>query len=140
VNQLSRLTALNESAYQANLEEAALRERLSDFTGAALALERAVYISPVEAPVHARLAGLYQRTGEKRKAVRERQAVLALDPVDRAEARYQLAAAYLDAGDVALARQEVLRSLEEAPSFEKAQELLLKIRSANEKKADTTKE
>jgi tetratricopeptide (TPR) repeat protein len=130
VSQLSKLTTLNESAYQANLEEGALRERLSDFTGAALALERAIYISPVEAPVHARLAGLYRRTGEKRKAVRERQAVLALDPVDRADALYQLAAAYYDAGDVTAARQEVLRSLEDAPSFEKAQDLLLKIREA----------
>jgi Tfp pilus assembly protein PilF len=50
-----------------------------------------------------------------------------LNPVDRAEALYQLAHAYSRAGDRAAARREVLRALEVAPSFEKAQELLLEV-------------
>ncbi|MBI4499766.1 MAG: tetratricopeptide repeat protein [Gemmatimonadetes bacterium] len=129
-DELARLTAINENDYRANLEEAKLREGLADLAGAAQALERAIYISPMEPSVHAKLAALYARTGEKRKAIRERKAVLALDPVDRAEALYQLAAAYFEAGDLPAARGQVLRSLEEAPSFEKAQELLLRIRSA----------
>jgi Tfp pilus assembly protein PilF len=54
-------------------------------------------------------------------------AVLALNPVDEAEARYQLALAWFQAGDMAAARREVLRALEIAPAFEKAQELLLRI-------------
>jgi tetratricopeptide (TPR) repeat protein len=135
VTELSRLTALSESDYRANLEEAALREQLEDWTGAAAALERAVYISPVEAKVHARLAELYSRTGAKQKAVRERLAVVALDPVDRAEALYQLANAYFEAGQFTDARRQVLRALEEAPSFAKAQELLLRIHNATEKQA-----
>ena len=45
-----------------------------------------------------------------------------------AEAQYNLARAYLSAGKKPEARRFVLRSLENAPSFEKAQELLLKIR------------
>jgi Tfp pilus assembly protein PilF len=61
--------------------------------------------------------------------VRERRALVALNPVDKAEALYQLALAYFDAGDVASARREVLRALEEAPNFEKAQELLLRLRT-----------
>jgi tetratricopeptide (TPR) repeat protein len=130
VSELSKLTALNESDYRANLEEADLRERLSDLPGATAALERAIYISPMQAAVHTRLADLYRRTGDKQKAIRERRAVLALDPVDRADAWYQLAAAYFDAGEMASARKEVLHALEEAPSFEKAQQLLLKVRAA----------
>jgi tetratricopeptide (TPR) repeat protein len=130
VAELAKLTAYNESDYKANIEEADLREQLGDAAGAAEALERSIYISPMQGPVHVRLAALSTRLGEKQKAVRERRAVLALDPVDRAEALYQLAAAHLDAGDAAAARREVLRALEEAPSFEKAQELLLKIRAA----------
>jgi hypothetical protein len=59
--------------------------------------------------------------------VRERRAVVALDPVDRAEARYQLAKALAAAGDRASARREVLLALEEAPSFEQAQTLLLDL-------------
>jgi Tfp pilus assembly protein PilF len=47
--------------------------------------------------------------------------------VDRPEALYQLAVAYHDAGDMAAARHTVLRALEDAPNFEKAQTLLLTI-------------
>jgi Tfp pilus assembly protein PilF len=55
---------------------------------------------------------------------------VALNPVDRAEAFYQLAVAYRDAGAPADARRSVLRALEEAPHFERAQELLLALRDA----------
>jgi Tfp pilus assembly protein PilF len=50
--------------------------------------------------------------------------------VDRAEALYQLALAYHEAGDSVGARREVLHALEEAPNFEKAQTLLLSLRRA----------
>ena len=63
--------------------------------------------------------------------MRERQAVVALNPVDRAEALYQLALAYYEAGDGQSARREVLRALEDAPNFEKAQELLLRLQRGN---------
>jgi Tfp pilus assembly protein PilF len=78
--------------------------------------------------VHQRLAELFAELGRHAGAVRERRAVLALDPVDRPEARYQLARALFAAGDAAGARREVLAALEEAPAFERAQELLLEIR------------
>ena len=55
--------------------------------------------------------------------------VVALAPVDRAEALYQLALAHHEAGNASAARSEVLRALEEAPNFEKAQSLLLTLRS-----------
>ena len=57
-----------------------------------------------------------------------REALVALNPVDQAEARYQLALAHFQAGDRDAARREVLRALEIAPNFERAQELLLRIR------------
>jgi Tfp pilus assembly protein PilF len=56
---------------------------------------------------------------------------VALNPVDRAEALYQLAQAYYDAGDAQAAKREVLRALEDAPNFEKAQELLLKLQQGS---------
>ena len=45
---LARLTAINESHYQANLELAMAREEKGDAAGAAAALERALYIWPFE--------------------------------------------------------------------------------------------
>jgi tetratricopeptide (TPR) repeat protein len=129
-DELAALTAINERDYQAHLELAEVREALGDRDGAAGALERAIYISPYDMTLHARLAAMYSEAGEAQKAIRERRAVLALDPVDRAEALYQLSLAYFEAGDVANARRIVLRALEDAPSFEKAQDLLLEIRAS----------
>ncbi len=130
-NELIALTERNEDAYTANVELAGMLEQLGDTAGAAAALERAMYISPYDAALHVRLANHYARLGDKAKVVRERAAVVALNPVDRAEALYQLALAYYEAGEPQAARREVLRALEDAPNFEKAQELLLKLQRAN---------
>ena len=64
------------------------------------------------------------------RAIRERAAIVALGPVDKADALYQLAAAQHAAGDDVQARKSVLRALEEAPNYEKAQTLLLELYDA----------
>jgi tetratricopeptide (TPR) repeat protein len=130
-NELSAMTLRNEDHYAANIELSTVLEQLGDSAGAAAALDRAMYISPYDQAQHVRLAALYAHIGNKRGAVRERQAVVALNPVDRAEALYQLALAYYEAGDGQSARREVLRALEDAPNFEKAQELLLRLQRGN---------
>jgi len=135
-NELTALTLRNEDDYRANVELAGMLEQLGDTAGAAAALDRAMYISPYEAPLHIRLASHYARLGDRAKAVRERAAVVALNPVDRAEALYQLALAYYEAGDALAARREVLRALEDAPNFEKAQELLLRLQRTNRSGGD----
>jgi cellulose synthase operon protein C len=129
--ELTALTLRNEEHYTANVELAGVLEQLGDTAGAAAALERAMFISPYDAALHVRLASHYGRLGDKTKAVRERQAVVALNPVDRAEALYQLALAYYQAGETQAARREVLRALEDAPNFERAQELLLRLQGTN---------
>jgi tetratricopeptide (TPR) repeat protein len=130
-NELTAMTLRNEDHYGANIELSKVLEQLGDTAGAAAAIERAMYISPYEVGDHVRLATLYGRLGNRAKAVRERLAVVALNPVDRAEALYQLAQAYYEAGDAQAAKREVLRALEDAPNFEKAQELLLKLQQGN---------
>src|SRR5688572_13177847 len=122
-------TLLNESDYASNLALAEMLETLGDRRGASAALERAIWISPYDPAIHVRLAGHLAATGDKTKVVRERRAIVALDPVDRAEARYQLALALSEAGDRAAARREVILALEEAPSFERAQVLLLQLQT-----------
>ncbi|HEV8150609.1 MAG TPA: tetratricopeptide repeat protein [Gemmatimonadales bacterium] len=125
---LARYTTLDESAWDANADEAALREQTGDVAGAAAALERMLWISPYDAGVHLRLAGLAERLGDFRRAVRERRATLAAQPADPLEARYQLARTLSLAGDSAAARREILQVLEGAPGFEKAQLLLLQLK------------
>ena len=60
---------------------------------------------------------------------------VALGPVDKADALYQLALAQHEAGEDAQARKSILRALEEAPNYEKAQTLLLTIYDARTKQA-----
>jgi tetratricopeptide (TPR) repeat protein len=129
---LARVTALDESALEANRQEAALRQETGDVAGAAAALQRSLWIFPYDAAAHARLAELADRLADPAQAVKERRAVVALAPTDMLEARYQLARALVRAGDSAAARREVLQVLESAPGFEKAQALLLELRKRPE--------
>jgi Tfp pilus assembly protein PilF len=63
-------------------------------------------------------------------AVREFKAVVALKPVDQAAAYTDLAESYFRSGQRAEARRQTLAALEIAPSYERAQDLLLKITEA----------
>ena len=124
---LKVLVLSDESNYEANVQLAALAIAARDTTTAIESLERAIYINPFPPAIHVSLAALAIATKDYVLGVRESEALVALDPVDRAEALYRLALAYKEAGDPAKAKRSVLRALEDAPNFEKAQELLLAI-------------
>ena len=124
---LSQYVLHNETDYAAHLELARLRTAVGDSAGAADALDRALYIDPYDIAVHQQLATLFHGLGDKAKVIRERRAVVALVPADKSEAYYQLALAYHEAADDVNARKSLLRSLEEAPNYVRAQELLLDI-------------
>ena len=126
--ELAALVALAEDDYRAHTELAVVRIALGDTAGAIAALEGAMFISPYEPETHGELASLAEAGGAPETAVRERRAILALDPVDRAAAEYRLARAHLLAGDRTQARRAVLRALEQAPNYQDAQELLLQLR------------
>ena len=128
---LHRLNELSESNYEALLMEAELLEELQRPSEAAAALNKAVLIWPYDMELHQRLATLNADVGNHEEAVRERSAVIALRPVDRAEAFYLLAVAQNDAGDPAASRRSVLRALETAPNYSAALELLLELRGGD---------
>jgi tetratricopeptide (TPR) repeat protein len=116
--------------YEPHMMLADMLQQRGDLAGAADALERAMYINPFGAEVHERMAGLYKQAGDKLKVVRERRALVGLNPVDRAGAWYRLAVAQDEAGDATGAVRSVVRSLEDAPNFQLAQELLLKLKGS----------
>ncbi len=132
LHELETLTSIDESFLAANLEESQLREAAGDGDGAIEALQRAVNIYPFDEETHGRLAELAAGRARHPVAVRAREALVALDPVDMAGALYQLALAQYQAGDVASARRTVLRALERAPNFEAAQDLLMTLRGSPE--------
>lgn len=128
IGELSAISARNEAAFAENVRLAGLHREAGDVKGAVAALERTLFITPFDAGVHDTLATLAAASGAHAAAIRSRRALVALDPTDRVEALYLLAKAYADAGDAAAARREVLRALDLAPNYEKAQELLLMLR------------
>jgi tetratricopeptide (TPR) repeat protein len=128
LSMLEQITSRNETAWEANMLEADLREARGDKAGAIRALDRLNWIWPYDPMVHVRIATLSAAQGDRARAVLERRAIIAIGPTDLLEARYELARALRDAGEIAAARRELLQVLEAAPSFEKAQALLLELR------------
>lgn len=129
VEQLARITTRNSTAWDANVLEAELRKQLGDTVGMKRALERLIWISPYDPAVHTQLAEVSTRTRDFKRAILERRAIIALDPADKLEAQYQLARALIDGGELVEARRTLLNVLEQSPGFEKAQTLLLELRS-----------
>ncbi len=122
------LLALNESHYDARVALGALLSGGGDGAGAAGVLRQLAYIHPYEITDHEHLAALMEEVGDLDGAIAERRAVLALRPVDRAVAHYQIARLLHLKGDHAAARSAVLAALETAPNYEDALDLLLELR------------
>ena len=124
---LESLLQHNETAWDEHLTLADLLAAAGRGEEEAAILERTLFISPFDADVHRRLAESASAGGRFDVAVRERAALVALDPPDRADALYRLALAEQDAGRTEQARRTVLRALEVAPGYDPAQELLLDL-------------
>jgi tetratricopeptide (TPR) repeat protein len=89
--------------------------------------ERIVAVDPFDGGAHAVLGRLAMDRGDAETAAREFQAVLTLKPVDQAAAHTDLAESYLKLGRRAEARTQTLRALEIAPTYQRAQNLLLEL-------------
>jgi Tfp pilus assembly protein PilF len=102
------------------LAEAAGDERLM-----ALALTRIVSLDPFDATAHSGWGRMALKKRDLPVATREFRAALQTGAADKAAAHCDLGESYLLGGDRAAAKKEALAALEIAPSFERAQELLL---------------
>jgi tetratricopeptide (TPR) repeat protein len=119
----------NETDAAAHAKLARLKHELGDRKGAVEVLKQTFYIHPFDAGLHKLAGGIYLELGNPAEAIREFRVQIALAPPDLAEAHYDLARSLEAAGDSKEAKREVLRSLEIAPGFDKAQGLLLKLRA-----------
>jgi len=128
---LQALTRADETNADAFNRLARLRLAAGDRAGALDAIKQSFYINPFDAALHKLAGDVYLDQGNAGEAAKEYRVLVALNPPDKAEAHYDLARSLDAVGNRAEARREVLRSLEIAPGFEKAQELLLKLRGAN---------
>ncbi len=109
-------------------ELAKLQEDLGQGSEAAATLDRINSIYPVrDEELHRHLGELWFAQGNFAGAIREDAAVVAMNPLDKAGAEFQLARAYYAAGEKAKAEEALLLALEAAPGFRPAQRLLLEI-------------
>jgi len=105
------------------LAEAALED--SDFEQAAYFLDRAIQVDPYRSEVHELKARYAEAVNDSAAAVTEYEVLMQLEISDPVEARTNLAQAYLNNGQASKAKQNLLYALEQAPSYERAQRLLL---------------
>ena len=113
---------------------ATLEEESGAPADAAATLDRLNYVYPVDEELHRRLGDLWFAENNFSGAIREYNAVVALNPLDKASAQFHLARAYFAAGDKDKAEDHVLASLEAAPGYRPAQKLLLQLKDSNEGK------
>jgi tetratricopeptide (TPR) repeat protein len=106
---------------------AALEDEAGDKKAAAASLERLNFIYPQDEELHRKLGDLLLAQNNVQGAVREYQAVLAGKPLDQAASHFQLAKALRQANRADDAREQVLLSLEAAPGYKPAQQLLLEL-------------
>lgn len=105
------------------LAEAALQE--NNYEQAAYYIDRAIQVDPYRQDVHQLKAQYAMAVDDSQLAVTEYEVLMKLEISDPVEARTNLAEAYLKNGQVAEAKQNILYALEQAPSFLRAQQLLL---------------
>jgi predicted Zn-dependent protease len=89
------------------------------------ALKIVAELDPFDADTHGQLGGRLLAKGDAAGALREFQATLALGPANPAEAHADVAEALLKLGRPADARRQALLALKIAPTFARAQDLLL---------------
>lgn len=88
-------------------------------------IDRAIQVDPYRQDVHLLKARYADTVNDTELAVTEYEVLMKLEISDPVEARTNLAEAYLNNGQVSEAKQNILYALEQAPSFQRAQQLLL---------------
>lgn len=102
-----------------------------NFERAEYYIDRAIQVDPYRSGVHELKARYATAIEDSALAVTEYEVLLKLEINDPVEARTDLAEAYLRNGQLDEARQSVLYALEQAPSYRRAQEVLLQSVDGN---------
>lgn len=127
IDALERLLARDDTNIEAARRLAALVDPSREPARAARAWARVAELDPFDATASAALGRHALDTSAPEVAARWFRAALAAGPVDKAAAYCDLAESYLAVGAAPQARRQVLAALEVAPSYARAQDLLLTL-------------
>jgi tetratricopeptide (TPR) repeat protein len=127
MRELEMLLEYDETSIEAVRLYATLAEETGDQLRLGQAYERLIEIDPFDPISHQVLGRMALEDGRTALATRELTVALALDPVDRVAAHTDLAESLFLSRNFPQAKNQVMSALEIAPSYERAQELLLAI-------------
>jgi tetratricopeptide (TPR) repeat protein len=118
---------VDDSSREPILGAAEIYEKRKDWASLARVLDLSIYIHPYDVETQKRLGEASLEGENWDLAIAAYRSLVALNTMDPAGTHYDLARAFFASGDTGSAKQEILRSLEIAPSYRKAQKLLLKL-------------
>ncbi|MBW2430944.1 MAG: tetratricopeptide repeat protein, partial [Deltaproteobacteria bacterium] len=125
LQELEALTRYQQHAFDACYRLAKAYLDRHDDAKAIYFLERAIAVDPYQPDVHRLLATTAYKTADYERAIRGFKILTALEVTDPVGAYTDLAQAYLAGGHKKEAKSAVLFALEIAPTFERAQNILL---------------
>jgi tetratricopeptide (TPR) repeat protein len=124
---LEKLTEQDHTDVNSARQLAGLTDVVKDERRHRVALQRVVAVDPFDAPAHTTLGRMALASGQTAEAIKMFRVAIAAGPIDRASAHADLAEALFAGGQREDAKREALAALEIAPTFERAQDLLLKL-------------
>ena len=93
--------------------------------------QRMLAVNPLLPATHRWLAEAADHLNDRPTSIAAYRSLLAMDPVDPAESHFQLAQLLYREGQIQAARRQILQSLEHAPDYRAALNLLLEIRQGD---------
>ena len=125
VRELEALVKYQQHAFDACFKLAQAAYKQKDYDKSTYYLERAIAVNPYHEDTHKMFAAIAMEKTDYETAVREYQVLLVLDTTDPVRAHTDLADALIRAGKKTEAKESALAALEIAPTFERAQTILL---------------
>ena len=127
LDQFKTWSRMDGDARDPLLKAAEIYRSRKDWASAANLLHLSVFINPYDEDVLKKLGEAAMESGKWPVAATAFSTLVGVSISGQAEAHYQLARALLASGNTPEAKREVIHSLEIAPAYREAQELLLKL-------------
>ena len=125
IRALQAVMAVDSADVESARQLVALLEPIGDTARTAVAYGLVAELDPFDATAQGAVGRRALEQRDPGTALRAFRSALAGGPADRAAAHLDLGEAYFMAGELGDAKREIIAALEIAPSFERAQDLLL---------------
>ena len=131
LRELELLLDHDESSPETARMMASLADTAGDDRRLRIAYERLIEIDPFDPIPHQTLGRMAKEDGRTEDALRELRIALALGPVDRVATHTDYAEALVAVGELDAAKRQAMLALEIAPTYERAQDVLLRVIEAS---------